>query len=94
MNPLSEYHDSSSIMVYMQGQDRQSENSSDDLRNAVKNTCVGTDELELLMLEDQQNIDSLSSHVSTKSIPATGGYQQFEVVQSIGSNRYVVVEKN
>jgi hypothetical protein len=31
----------------------------------VKNTCVGTDELELLMLEDQQNIDSLSSHNST-----------------------------
>lgn len=58
-------------------------------QQVVKNTCVGTDELELLMLEDQQNIESISSHVSNNS-----GYQQFEVVHNLGTNRYVIVEKH
>lgn len=84
---------STSMIVYMQQDLSESKSNEiypyEDSRQIVKNTCVGTDELELLMLEDQQNIDSLSSHVSNNS-----AYQQFEVLHNLGTNRYVIVEKN
>jgi hypothetical protein len=67
----TDQENAASILVFMQ-QDF-SENSErtlptyDGQQQGVKNTCVGTDELELLMLEDQHNIDSLSSHMSHSS---------------------------